>query len=290
MKRVLVLGATGMAGHMIYSYLDELNEYLIFSVCFRKKLNSNSVIVDVFDLASLRGVISDIKPDVVINCVGVLISGSRKALEDAIFINAYFPHMLSGLLHDVVPGSKMIHLSSDCVFSGVKGLYRDTDSKDALDVYGMTKNLGEVINQTDLCIRTSIIGPELKNNGEGLFHWLFMQKNNSSIRGYTKSFWSGLTTLELAKAIAKMIDEDVIGLFQLSNGQKISKHDLLGLINEEYSLDISINPTSEPEIDKSIVPTVYSEFEYSVPTYRTMVSELHEYMLGHASKYEQYRT
>ena len=118
-----------------------------------------------------------IKPDYVINCVGVLIKGSKESIENAIYINAYFPHMLERILHNTT--GKLIHISTDCVFSGEKGQYADNDPKDALDTYGMTKNLGEVVNTKDITLRTSIIGPELKNNGEGLFHWIYSQKRRT---------------------------------------------------------------------------------------------------------------
>ena len=134
-------------------------------------------------------------------------------------------------LADVV-GAKLIHISTDCVFSGRQGMYADNDFRDADDIYGRSKALGEIFSDKDLTIRTSIIGPELKRYGEGLFHWFMSQRER--VNGYTKVFWSGVTTLELAKAIEYSLDNDVTGLFQLSNGVRISKYDLLVLFNEIF--------------------------------------------------------
>ena len=288
MKKVLILGATGMAGNIAYWYFIGLGKYEIFTACFKKKIDERSFILDVRNETSLESILNEVQPDYVINCIGILIRGSKDNPENCIYINAYYPHLLSRLLHAVVPGSRLIHISTDCVFSGSKGMYSDRDPKDALDVYGMSKNLGEIINGRDLTIRTSIIGPELKENGEGLFHWLFTQKDQKCVNGFMKNIWGGVTTLELAKAIDFCIDNNIYGLYQVSNGLAISKYDLLDLIVREFSLDMAIQAVPGPAVDKSIQPSSFNGLVYKVPEYPDMIREMHAFMKQHAANYSFY--
>jgi dTDP-4-dehydrorhamnose reductase len=288
MIKILILGASGMAGHVVYQYLSEKKEYEMYNAVYRNKYTDDSFILDIRNEYDVLATIKSIRPDIIINCVGVLIQGAKNNPENAIYINAYFPHMLSRLLHQEVPNSKLIHISTDCVFSGKKGRYLDTDEKDALDLYGMSKNLGEVLNAYDLTIRTSIIGPELKNFGEGLFHWTFNQQLKGHINGFTKSIWGGVTTLELARLIDLCICNDVCGLYQASNNQPIRKYDLVNLIVKEFNLQISVTPVDGVICDKSILNTQNSKVSYEVPSYAIMMSEIHTFMVQHKRTYIQY--
>jgi dTDP-4-dehydrorhamnose reductase len=129
-------------------------------------------------------------------------------------------------------GIKIIHLSTDCVFDGKDGGYTEKSFKNENGIYGLSKNLGEIYGKNSLTIRTSIIGPELKN-GSGLFNWFMNQKGN--ISGFTKAYWTGVTTLELSKAIDKAIDENIEGLYHIVPNKKISKYDLLNIFKNEFS-------------------------------------------------------
>lgn len=288
MKKVLILGATGMAGHVVYLYLSELSKYIISTACFRIKIDETSFLIDVRDESALRRIISLVQPDYIVNCVGILINGSRSSSENCIYINAFFPHLLTRVFREINANGKLIHISTDCVFSGKKGMYSDFDLKDALDIYGMTKNLGEIINDHDITIRTSIIGPELKENGEGLFHWLFMQRSSNIINGYIKSIWGGVTTLELAKVIDRCIEADSYGLLQVSNGKGISKHDLLNLIIVEFNLSFNLKGIPGPEIDKSILPSSCAQEKLMIPDYPIMIHELKKFMDKHYDIYNYY--
>ena len=285
MKKVLILGAGGMAGHMVYYYFDSLQKYRLYTVCHKTPLTEHSFILDVCDANKLATILIDIQPDIIINCIGILIKGSEKSIKNAIYINAYYPHLLSDIISKNLQSSKLIHISTDCVFSGEKGNYTFDDKKDALDVYGMTKNLGEVINEKDLTIRTSIIGPELKKNGEGLFHWLFSNRAAKELNGYTKSVWSGITTLELAKAIDFAINTDLIGLQQLSNNTQITKYELLKLIASQFNLPVEIKPVDGIISDKSIISSISG---YNVPSYFEMLNDLHNFMSKNKKLYTQY--
>lgn len=282
-KKVLLFGATGMAGHMAYYYLNGTGKYDICNVVYRTKLTDDSIIVDVTDKYAVSQVVRDVRPELIINCVGVLIKGSIEHPDNAIFINAYFPHLLKKLSDEV--GAKLIHISTDCVFSGKKGNYVEDDFRDADDVYGRSKALGEIIGDKDLTIRTSIIGPELKKNGEGLFHWFMHQ--SGQIRGFRTAVWGGVTTLELAKSIDVAVERNTTGLIQLSNGVGISKYDLLHLFQRIWNkYDIEILPFDGNRIDKSIAKS--ARFDYEVPDYETMLEEQLTWMKVHQNLYNRY--
>jgi len=288
MKKIFILGATGMAGHMIYNYLRSLNKYEVISACFRKKISKDSIILDVYNTEEIKTTLHQFTPDYVINCVGILVNGAKQVPENAVYINAYFPHLLARLINEHNPSSRLIHISTDCVFSGKKGAYTDNDIKDALDIYGMTKNLGEIIDNKNLTIRTSIIGPEIKENGEGLMHWIFLQRNKGEINGYEKSIWSGVTTLELAKVINQCIEHNINGLYQVSNGEKITKYALLKIIIEQFKLNILLQRVDGVETDKSILPSSRKDYCYIIPSYLTMIEELYQYMYNQKSLYTFY--
>lgn len=282
MKKVLLFGATGMAGHVVYYYLQSTGKYDISNVVYRTPLTEDSIIVDVTNRDAVADVVHRVHPEIIINCVGILIKGSREHPDNAILINAYFPHLLKRLSDEV--GAKLIHISTDCVFSGKKGNYTEDDFRDADDVYGRSKALGEIINDKDLTIRTSIIGPELKENGEGLFHWFMHQCGE--INGFRMAIWSGVTTLELAKAIDFSLDNGIVGLIHLSNGVGISKFDLLNLFKEIWGKDTVIKPYDGNEVDKSIEKSL--RLDYEVPSYRQMLVEQFEMMKSYSNLYSAY--
>lgn len=283
MKKVLLFGATGMAGHIAYYFLRDTGKYDITNVVYRMPLTEDSIVVDVTDSKAVAEVVRMVRPEIILNCIGVLIRGSKEHPDNAILINAHFPHLLKKLSDEV--GAKLVHISTDCVFSGKKGNYTEEDFRDADDVYGRSKALGEVVNDKDLTIRTSIIGPELKKNGEGLFHWFMNQ--HGQVNGFKTAIWGGVTTLELAKAIDKAIEQGISGLIQLSNGVGISKYDLLVLFKEIWQKqDVEILPYDANGVNKSIAKSV--KFAYEVPDYRWMLQEQAAWMNVHKELYTQY--
>ena len=282
MKKVLLFGATGMAGHVTYYYLRSMGKYDISNVVYRTPLTEDSIVVDVTNRDAVADVVHRVHPEIIINCIGILIKCSKEHPDNAILINAYFPHLLKRLSDEV--GAKLIHISTDCVFSGKKGNYTEDDFRDADDVYGRSKALGEIINDKDLTIRTSIIGPELKENGEGLFHWFMHQCGE--INGFRTAIWGGVTTLELAKAIDFSLDNGIVGLIHLSNGVGISKFDLLNLFKEIWGKDTVIKPYDGNEVDKSIEKSL--RLDYEVPSYRQMLVEQFEMMKSYSNLYSAY--
>lgn len=282
-KKILIFGATGMAGHLAYIYLKNTGKYEVMNIVHRIKLTDDSIIIDVTNKKAVFDVINNIRPDFIINCIGVLIKGSWEHPENAIYINAYFPHLLKKISDEI--NAKLIHISTDCVFSGKKGHYTESDFRDADDIYGRSKALGEISNEKDLTIRTSIIGPELKTNGEGLFHWFMQQKG--VINGFTTAIWGGVTTLELAKAIDYAIVQNQTGLVHLSNGEGINKYELLCLIKKIWNKkDIHILSYNTNYINKSIEKS--HKFNYKVPTYEKMLIDQYIWMQEHPNLYLSY--
>ena len=272
MKKVLVLGSTGMLGHIVHYFLDSTNKYDLYNLSFRNKLNSKTIIEDVSDQEKLSNLINEISPDVIINCIGILIKGSNENIKNAIYLNGYFPHWLKGVCKEI--NCKLIHISTDCVFSGKNGGNDENSIKDAIDDYGKTKSLGEFDSFNHLCLRTSIIGPELKQNGEGLMHWLFNQQGK--INGFKNVFWSGVTTLELAKAIHFSIENNISGLWNVTNGEAISKFDLLKTIIKTFSINkLKLEPNTDKISDKSLKSI--RGIDYKVPSYQIMLEGLADY-------------
>ena len=198
----------------------------------------NSLDVDCFKHAiSWLKVNYNYNPDIIINCIGILIKESDIDPENSIFLNSYLPHRLTRLSDKI--DAKLIHISTDCVFSGdKKEQYDEADEKDGRGIYAKTKGLGEVINDKHLTLRTSVVGPELKEDGEELFHWFMGQ--SGVVSGYTKAIWSGVTTIELAKAVECSIRKDITGLHHITNNSSISKYDLLILFQKHMKKNIQI--------------------------------------------------
>ena len=282
-KKVLVLGSTGLIGHQVYNYLKNNSDYELSNISYRKKLNEETILLDIRDEKKFLDTVENIKPNIIINCIGILIGGANKDPENAIFINAYMPHRIMRLANNI--DAKLIHISTDCVFSGdKKEPYIETDKKDGKDTYAKAKGLGEIINDNHLTLRTSVVGPELKMDGEELFHW-FMQQNGT-INGFTKAIWSGVTTLELAKAIKWSIENNITGLYHITNNQSINKYDLLNLFKKYTNKDIVINKVDGKEVDKSFINT-RNEINYTIPGYDKMIKDMIE-LINKSELYSQY--
>lgn len=283
-KRVLVLGSTGLIGHQVYNYLKINSCYDLSNIAYRKKLQEDTVLVDAMNENHLITTIINIKPDVIVNCMGILIDGANKNPENAIFINAYLPHRLRRLADSI--NAKLIHISTDCVFSGLKKTpYIEVDEKDGKDIYAKTKGLGEVVNNQHLTLRTSVVGPELKTDGEELFHWFMTQ--NGTINGFTKAIWSGVTTIELAKAVLWAIDNNIIGLYHITNNTSINKYDLLNLFKKYMNKDININQVDGRDVDKSFIDT-RCEINYVIPSYEEMIKHMSNMIKLNKNLYAQY--
>lgn len=281
MKKYLVLGINGMAGHMIALYLTEQGRSV---VGFGRKHSSicETIVGDALKENDIDKVLDKYDYDVVINAIGILNTSVDQNMAEGFFINAELPHILAQKLKN--KKTKLIHISTDCVFAGDRGWYKEKDTPDAISQYGISKMKGEVVDNINLTIRTSIIGPELKKDGIGLFHWFMSQ--TKEVYGYKNAIWSGLTTLQLAKFILEDETQNITGLFHLSNGEAISKYDLLMLLNKYCREDkITIKENSQVKINRSI-DTVRKDIIIERKSYPQMIIEMQEWIEKHRDIYD----
>jgi len=272
-----------MLGHQVVNYFLNFDNYDVIDIAFRSKLREKTIVSDVTSKITFEKVVTELKPDFIVNCIGILIHGSSN-VENAIYLNAYLPHQLKKISKNI--GAKLIHISTDCVFSGDKGGYIETDVKDGKGVYSQTKKLGEIEDDANLTLRTSIIGPELKDNGEGIFHWFMGQSGD--ITGFTKAIWSGVTTIELAKAVKWSIDHHITGLYHVTNNSSISKCDLLKLFQKYTKKDINIKSSSGKDVNKSFIDTRLL-MDYEIPSYDQMISDMVSLIANNRPLYSQYK-
>lgn len=248
MKNILVLGAEGMLGSQLTNYFKNQNNVNLYFTSRRKVKNTKSIFFDV-----MKNEIEDLLKisnfDFIINCIGVIKPLINKNLYHSIYINSLFPIKLSDFCE--LKKINLIHITTDCVFSGLKGFYDESDIHDALDIYGKSKSLGEAPNC--MVIRTSIIGQEIKNS-RSLISWIISKKNNE-INGFANHFWNGLTTNYLSEVIYKIIFDNYFKkkIFHIYSPNDVSKYDLVKLINNKFFLNIKINKiNSDSQIDRRL--------------------------------------
>jgi dTDP-4-dehydrorhamnose reductase len=281
--RVLVLGAGGMAGHVISIYLGE-NGFTVDTLSAKNALDKNTHILDVTDEGKINEFLGSNKFDTVINCIGLLIKQSEDRKDLGVYLNSYFPHFLEHYFKS--SRTKVIHVSTDGVFSGKNAPYKEDSIYNGESFYGRTKALGEILNDKDLTFRMSIIGPDINKDGAGLFNWFYGQKEE--IQGYTNVKWNGITTIELAKAIKAAVEQDISGIYHLAPQESISKFELLKLIQDTFDLkNITLKPSESQGADYTLLNT-RNDFIYNVPGYMDMISDMKTWIDSHPSTYSHY--
>jgi dTDP-4-dehydrorhamnose reductase len=281
--RALVLGAGGMAGHTIALYLGEAG-FSLETLSATKAFDQDTYLMDVTDLDGFRRFLQAHAYDAVINCIGLLVKPSEERKDLAVYLNAFLPRFLEQ--HYRRSNTKLVHLSTDCVFSGMNAPYAEDSPYDGEAFYDRTKALGEVDNDKDLTFRMSIVGPEIDASGSGLFNWFCRQ--TGSISGYRNVIWNGVTTLELARAVVAALQQDVKGLYHLVPSRSITKLGLLELFKETFQRDdIQVEPVDTARSDKTLINT-RRDFQYEVPAYDTMISEMKQWMDKHSVLYPHY--
>ena len=281
--RFLICGCNGMAGHTISLYLKERGHY-VFGFDRKKSDLIDSVVGDAFDTEFVKSLVLSGNFDTVINCIGIL----NKAADDnkavAAYLNSFFPHFLAEITKNT--NIQVIHMSTDCVFSGKRGEYTECDFQDGTSFYDKSKALGELIDNKNLTLRNSIVGPDINPNGIGLMNWFMTQ--NGEINGYTKTMWTGQTTLQLAKTMEYASLRRSHGLVNAVPDHSISKCDLCGLFNKYLrSNKIIIHPVDGVVTDKSLKRTNF-EFDYLIPDYETQIKELADWIYKHKDLYPHY--
>jgi dTDP-4-dehydrorhamnose reductase len=257
-KKVLILGGSGMLGHKLWqicgrrfpAYVALRRDFASYRQygLFDKARSIDHVSAEGFE--SVARAIAESEPDVVVNCIGIVKQAEvAKDPLSSIQINALLPHRLAQLCS--LKGVRLIHISTDCVFSGLKGNYTEDDASDAEDLYGRTKFLGEVGGAGCLTLRTSMIGRELETS-HGLIEW-FLSQQGKTVRGYKRAIFSGFTTIAIAEIIARLIAEhpDLHGVWHVAS-KPITKYDLLELVREVYGFTIEIEPDESVVCDRSL--------------------------------------
>lgn len=282
----MILGAAGMLGHKVCQAFAGHERIALVRRPASAYEEHHRVFdgvrlvgeVDALDGEALEDTLRQTAPDAIVNCIGLV-----KQLEDAedpflaVSINALLPHRLARLGEEL--GARVVHISTDCVFDGSRGSYRETDRADAVDLYGRSKALGETTSRQSAAVtlRTSFIGRELGSSTHGLLEWL-LSRDGGTVDGYAGSIFSGLTALALAGVVRRLVERhpDLSGVYQVG-GPPISKYDLLRLVVEIYGLDIEVRRTDEPRIDRSLVTDAFRQATgYQAPSWREMISKTFE--------------
>ncbi|MEO7189969.1 MAG: SDR family oxidoreductase [Vicinamibacterales bacterium] len=279
--KVLILGGDGMLGHQLlkaWSGRHEVRATLrrpVESYRDFRLFNEGNAIggVDAFNAARLASVIRDVAPDAVVNCIGIVKQrADAKAAIPSITINALLPHQLREWCEEL--GARLIHLSTDCVFSGRRGAYLETDVPDPVDLYGRSKLLGEVADTPGLTLRTSIIGLELSRKS-GLIEWFLAQRG--MIRGFRRAVYTGLTTIEMARLVERILvrHPSLHGVWQVASAP-INKYELLVRLAQRLGrTDIEIAPDDEFVCDRSLLSDRFdAETGYRAPSWDDMIDEL----------------
>lgn len=281
---VMVLGVTGMLGNAMFRVLSEKKSLIVtgtarnegarryFSGDLAEKIIAG---VDVENHDSLVRAFAIAKPNVVVNCIGLVkqLADANDPLQ-AVPINTLLPHRLAALCD--VAGARLVHISTDCVFSGATGNYRETDFPDAYDLYGRSKLLGEVDYPNAITLRTSIIGHEL-TGGRSLVGWFLSQEG--VVKGFTKAIFSGLPTMELATVLRDVVLDcrDLRGLYHVA-AKPINKFDLLNLLAKAYGKEIEIIPSDDLVIDRSLCGEKFRlATGYVAPEWPTLVKRMAEF-------------
>ena len=280
-KSVLVLGASGMLGHMLVRTLSD--SYRVIGTTSHAFGHSGKLaeilsndrcvdLLDVRDFVKVECTIRDRQPDVVVNCVGLIkhkIDDDR--VLDAVLLNSVFPNQLAQLCDELK--TRLIHFSTDCVFAGTPGMKRLADTPNATDVYGITKRLGEVGYGTSLTLRMSIVGRQILGT-EALFEWIISQRNKT-INGFKNAIYSGLTTRALSEVVRQVIERhpNLVGLYQVAS-TPITKFDLISYLNDKLKLDITITPDTKFECDRTLDGSEFCSLTgIQVPSWEEMLRE-----------------
>lgn len=294
--RILVLGTTGMLGHKMWQTLsadfDDVHGTMRSSKSDARWdafpfLRAKNIVdgIDATVTDDVLRVVRDLKPGVIVNCIGAI--KQRASAEDplvSIGLNSLLPHQLAAEADNW--GGRLIHFSTDCVFSGHRGSYSEEDLSDAEDLYGKSKHLGELIRGNAVVLRTSIIGRELEHHAS-LLDW-FLLGGHTSVRGFTRALWSGVTTNHLSKLVGEIIMKFgyLKGLYQVSSGS-ISKHELLTMVKEAYGMPVEVVPDDSFFCDRSLKGDKFqSAIGYTSPGWQAMLDE----MIRDATAYKKLNT
>jgi dTDP-4-dehydrorhamnose reductase len=281
--RILILGGNGMIGHKMYQMITKVNEDTwvtlrndLTTYFFSHIYNSEKVLdnMDLLDFKKLLHTLNEIRPDIIINACGITIRrGVEKIKSNTILLNSALPHILNEWV--CLNKKRLIHFSTDCVFSGKKGNYLDCDIKDANDLYGSSKSLGEIVDSKfALTLRGSMIGRELENKTE-LFEWL-LQQNNKTIKGYSEVIYAGITTVKMAEIVLRIINifPNLSGIYNISSNP-ISKYNLLKICKDHFYMNTIIEMDNSYTSNKNLISDkLFNEIGIEKPNWIDLIRQL----------------
>lgn len=282
--KFLVIGCNGMAGHIISIYLKEQGHEVV-GYAREKSRFVDTIIGDATDFELLKKTVLSGNYDTIINCVGLLNQFAENNHAMAVLINGYLPHYLA----EITKGTdiQIIHMSTDCVFSGKTGGYTENSVPDGILFYDKSKAIGELVDDKNITLRNSIVGPDIKESGIGLLNWFMKQEK--SVNGFAGAIWTGQTTLQLAKTMEEAAKRRAFGLYNAVPNESINKYELLKLFNVYIRKNpIEVNLMDKFIVDKSLVRTRFEGFDYEIPGYETMIKELGDWMREHKELYPHY--
>ena len=282
--KIAVLGSTGMAGHVVAAYLEERG-HQVYRTSRSEKDGPRSRGIDVCDFSALGAWLDQVSPEAVVNCIGLLQNACEARPDLGVLINSYLPHWLEHRYAETAV--RVIHISTDCVFSGKAGQYREDDLQDGRTMYDRSKALGELRNAKDLTLRMSIIGPDIDPKGTGLFNWFMSQRGE--IQGWTKAIWNGVTTVELARAIHEALNQKLTGLYHLVQPEPIDKYSLLLLFRESFHRSrVQIRQVEGLVVNKSLINS-RNDFAFTVKSYPEQLRDMADWVQRHGEWYPHYR-
>lgn len=293
--RILILGGNGMIGHKMYQIISKVNVDTwvtlrndLSTYFFSDIYNNDKVIdnIDLTDFKNLLNTLNNVKPDIILNACGITIRrGLEEIISNTILLNSALPHFLNEWVSK--NNKRLIHFSTDCVFSGKRGDYLDTDIKDAYDLYGTTKSLGEIVDSKfAITLRGSMIGRELENKTE-LFEW-FLQQNNKKIKGFSEVIYAGITTVKMAEIVLRLIKfyPNLSGIYNISS-KSISKYDLLKMCNEYFAINSIIEIDNSYKSNKNLISDkFFIEIGIEKPNWTDLIRQLKDDCLINTNLYK----
>jgi dTDP-4-dehydrorhamnose reductase len=278
--RLLIIEGNGIAGHMLLQYFALKTSYELFyttSGLQKAGRKNGELYLDTMDPLAVEKLMQSLRPDLVINCAGIINDSARLRELEAYRINGLLPHQLAGLAEQY--GGRLLQISSDSVFSGNRGAYEERHVPNGTSVYAKTKALGEVLKKPHITIRTSLIGPEADKPGIGLLEWFMQQRGR--VKGFVNVLWNGVTTLELAKFIHYLLEQKkgISGIVHLTSAEIISKYELLCKFQQILGQpDAVILPDDAIVLDRTLKNTRTDLENYPLSDYTQMLTELRDWM------------
>lgn len=279
--KIILLNSDGATGHVVKKYLEKMNN-IVTPIIMSDILHSIREISEK-PYFFIENILSKNKYDVIINLARIINNNAENNPLDSIMINSYLPKFLERITKKKT--TKVVHVSTDCVFSGDNGPYYETNLKDGTSYYAISRSLGEINNLKDLTIRTSVIGPDTNPKGNRLFNWFMM--NKESIKGFNNVFWNGITSIELSKILVGLLLNDINGIIHIG-ADKISKYELLKKFNNNFKAN-KIEIREHPDIkNNKVLLSNRKDYNVKVSSYEVMLKEMKDWIQQNQNIYNHY--